>query len=373
MKILTIAYYRLLANIRDKKEMVLQVVAPLILIFILGNALGGTSQDAGSFTISLGLAIEGDSAIHQGLEEYFNKISKLDIDGQKMKITTASDLETLEQLMVTDAIEVGVTLNNNNELIVLRNPNRIIEANIVDSMVNQYNNTITMNKMTSTASKRADINNSNYTPIKVVEIMPENKKTTAMDYFAVTMLAMFMMYGAGYGSYAIARNYFDSLGERIIVTTVEFYEHFLGLALGTVFTVILQGLIILGVTKYGYGVYYGENMLFVVFVVASFALLSTGFGMLFAVLFQDKDSGENIVSTLIPIFTFLSGGFGQMLGEEGIMAYIPQLIPNFHLHKDLMNYAIKPDIQEIMTSLAAIWIMILICYGATLLKNRRIA
>jgi len=363
MKTISIAFYHLLSNLRDRKETMVQICSPIILIFILGSALGGGDSD-GSFEMTLGLIYDTPTEVSVGLENYLKEVGKeSDIDIQKVE-----SIEELESLITNNDIDSGVVVNNHNEIEVLSAPNKMISSNITLQIVESFNHFMTTEAIKSERNLKS-LESMNL-GVKEHAIEFDGRSPSPIDYYAITMLAMFMMYGAGYGTYAIRRDYFEVRGERIQSTTIKFWEHFSGLALGTIGTIAVQGTVVVLFSKYAFGVNFGENLLFVLFIVLTFAILATGMGMFMSIISKDKNKGANMVSALIPIFTLISGGF-MKISSEGTIGIIQKFIPNYHFHEVLMNYAFKTSDKIVTTSLLTLWGMIVICYGGTLILRRR--
>jgi len=363
MKTISIAFYHLLSNLRDRKETMVQIVSPILLIFILGSALGG-GESNGSFEMSLGLVYETPTEVSVGLENYLKEAShEINIDIQRVE-----SIEALNSMITNNDIDSGIFVNKLNEIEIISAPNRAIDSSITLQIVESFNHFITTE--TIKAERGIDSFESMNLGIKEHIIEFEGRSPSAIDYYAVTMLAMFMMYGAGYGAYAIETDYFEVRGERIKTTTVKFSEHFVGLALGTIATISVQGVAVVLFSKFVFGVNFGESLLFTLFVVTSFAILATGMGMFMSILSKDKNKGTNMVNVLIPIFTLISGGFGNVF-NEGVIGAVQKFIPNYHFHEVLLNYAFKTSDEIVTTSLLTLWGMIVICYGGTLILKRR--
>lgn len=365
MKMLSIAYYHLVSNFRDKKELMLVIVSPILLIFILGNALGGT-MDQEPFQLSLGIYYEEASGVSQGLDHYLGQASK----AMDLSTLAYDSLDDLKDKIIDGDVDAGIVVYGDQTVEVLGAPNRTIASNVGLKLVENFDAYLVTQSIQE--EENIDILEGKTYGVKENFVDFEGRSPTATDYYAITMLAMFMMYGAAYGAYAIRSNYLEIRGQRIRVSTVKFYQHFIGLALGTVATISLSGLTVVYFAKYAFGAHYGDNMAFVIFVVVSFAIFSAGFGMVVAVAFKDRNKGSNIINVLIPVFTLISGGF-VALPAQGLIGQLQNFTPNHHLHQILIHYAFKTSHEAVVTSLITLWIMIVLAYsGAIVLKGREV-
>jgi ABC-2 type transport system permease protein len=337
-----------------------------LLIFILGNALGGAMSQH-DFNLSLGIYSEKSSDLDQGIDHYLDAVAE-EINLTK---TTYKSRDELEDMIIDNEVDAGIIIKENNEIEVVGAPNRSIQYNVTSSLMENFDSlmiTQAINEAHSDASYEALS-----LPVNQHSIEFKGKSPSAVDYYAITMLAMFMLYGAGYGAYAIRSNYMEIRGQRIRVTRVKFYEHFIGLALGTVLTIFMQGLAIVLFSKYAFGAHLGSSLIFILFVILTFAILSTGLGMFMALMFKDKNQGSNIINVLIPVFTLISGGF-VTLSADGIFKVVQNFIPNYHFHQVLLNYAFETSADLVTRSMLILWAMIVFCYAGTLvLKGRRAA
>ena len=365
MKILSLAYYHFLMNFRDKKDFFLQILSPIVLVLILGTALSGNfSNNSGSMTV--GLVVNENSEVASGFEQFMKEISDHESYNVRM-YETVDDVRTDVQ---NGNIDSAVVFEDDHTAEVISNPNRAIDEEIVNQFLDIYNTYITLNRM--------NVENGNMitsVPNLVVEnsINLDGRKPRAVDYYAVTMLAMYMMYGTGYGAYAIAQNYLEARGERIKCADTTFFEHFTGLALGSVVTMFIQGMAVVLFTKYVFDVNWGNSLFVIMFIILTFSLLAIGLGMFTTVIFKDKYKGIGILNALIPLMTFFSGGF-MPTGSLGIMKSVQTFIPNYHFHNILFSYTFQGSQDSMHLSMMILWGMITVFFGGTLvMKERRVA
>lgn len=196
------------------------------------------------------------------------------------------------------------------------------------------------------------------------------KKPSAIDYYAITMLVMIIMYGSIYGNFAIDKSYYSSVGNKIKSAPVRLGSIFLGEGIGVVVTIMLQVIVLLLVSNFAFGVNFGNSIPIILLVSLSLSVLSTILGMFACMVTKKGLLGLALLNVLVPIFTFLSGGFVKV-NFSGIIGSIAKLTPN-----SLATNAIFKDIYggasaEVYLSLLGIWIISVILFAGAMVIGRR--
>ncbi len=364
MRILDIAYYNILQNFRDKKETLIQIFGPIVLVFILGNALGG-SFETSPMEIDIALVLEYESLESVGLKEYLEVVEN---EGH-INFEVLTDLDELKEKVKNGLFDSGIVVTENNVIEILKNSERGLQNDIIKQIIKGYENYISMEAI-KTSSGFEGIESVN--AVNRIQVSFEGRTPRAVDYYAVTMLAMYMFFGAGYGAVSMGTDYFDVRGQRVKSSTIKFSEHFIGLALGNILTLVLQGLSVVIFTTFAFGSNFGNNPLFIVFAITTFAILSTALGMFITVLMKDGNKGVTVVNTLIPVLTLASGGF-MKIGGQGILSKIQNFAPNYHFQEILFNNAFNSSPELIRASMMILWAMIVVSFlGTIALKGRKI-
>jgi len=317
--------------------------------------------DTDPFQLDLGVYKQVDTDLTQGLDVFLDQVSQEMI----LNISYYEDLSSLEDQIINGTIDTGMVVNATG-IEVVGAPNRTIAYRVTKQLADTFDHHLLMS---SYGPYEADRQGTRGYTLETVTFKGENP--TAMDYYAVTMLAMFMMYGTLYGGEAIKLNYYGVRGERIRSSSIRFYQHFIGLALGTTLTIGIQGAAVVLFSKFVYGVNFGESLMFVLFVVFSFALMATGLGMMVSVLSKDSNKGLSFLNALVPVTTLISGGFAT-IGSDGIIGVIQKFAPNYHLHEIMLNYIFETSQTVVQESLLMIWVMILVSFSGALIFRKKV-
>ncbi|KAB3530341.1 ABC transporter permease [Alkaliphilus serpentinus] len=374
-------YYTILRYFRDKKTLVTMIVFPLVLIFILGSALstaftpsemGKTkvaylSLDKGGFTQAFEefLQVEDVEELLEvvEIESYEEGVSLI----SQQKVSGFIFIEEDHSLRLQEGKEAKVKIVSSR----YGNFRSKVIANVVEAFTNGSNAiaaTATLGKM-----------NPNYNPGNSIDystISIKGRIPTSMDYYSVTMLAMIMMYGSSYGIYGIAQDYFDSIGSRIKASPIRAYQLYIGKTLGIVLTLTLQALIVVLFSKYAYGVNWGGSIGVIMLICFSLATLSTGLGVMLSMVTGDRRAANNISSILVPVFTFISGGYMPLSNFgggkiAGLFDRLKLVSPNYLTQRAMFNQIFDGSLKGAEVFIMGLWAISLMLFLTSIMAGRR--
>lgn len=333
MNIFHVAYYTVLRNLRDRKSMASMLLLPIILILILGSALSS------SYSVS---AIGKTSVAYLNKDagegsKYFNEFLKNEEIEKMLRITNVETFEEGKNLISNNKVSGLIVINEDYSDLLKAGNKGIIEVysgnkgfrvsfiqNIIDSFINGANTITAMQRLGSTS-----VNYSRVSNIEEMPITTEGKLPRAIDYYAITMLAMILMYGALYGCHGIGEDFIEGKGKRMRTTPIKPFEIFIGKTIGTVFSIECQALVLILFTKFVYKANFGENLGTIIFISLTLATFSTGLGAMLAMVIGDRMKASSILSLAIPVFTFISGGYTKIEAGNSIFSKIMYLSPNY--------------------------------------------
>lgn len=382
MRIFHVAYYTILRNLRDKKSMASMLLLPIVLILILGNALSGafTVDNMDSIPVCY---LNSDKG---AMSKYFDDF----LDSEEIK-----DLLSVKKV---DTFDEGKSLVNDKKaralIIISEDYSKDIEAgkkadievytsrysefsasvvnNVIDSFIDGAN--------TVEAMQRLNASNFNYTRAEsIVEssITTNGKRPRAIDYYAVTMLVMILMYGTQYGCHGIGEDYLENKGKRIKTTPIKSYEQFIGITLGHVFTVMCQSVVLILFTKYAYKANWGGNMPGILLISFTLSVLAIALGMMLSVLLKDRMKASAVLSLIVPIMTFIAGGYAPLNAGSSAFAKIMYISPSYLAQTALFNtiygQSITTNIQLLNTTecIGIMWAVTIIMFIIASVSGRR--
>ncbi|WP_411169384.1 ABC transporter permease [Clostridium sp. MB05] len=369
MKFLTIAKYRLLQSWRDKQSLVFMTLIPIFLILILGNALKN-NEDFSARTIDKVNVLYVNNEASQGgaaFEDFINRKELNDIIEPK-KIDTVDEGKKLIQNRKYDALVI-YDEELDGKLQVVGSDYNQLGVSIVKSIIDTYSSSA--NSFEALGKIHAkDFSFTKYDNLKEEIITVSGKKPSAIDYYSVTMLVMIIMYGSIYANFAIDKSYYSTVGNKIKSSPVRLADMFIGEGIGVVITIMLQVIILLLVSNFAFGVNFGSSIPVILLTAFSLSVVSTILGIFACMATKKGLIGLALLNVLVPIFTFLSGGFVKV-NFSGVLGFLSKLTPNYlatnAIFKDIYGGAAK----EVYLSILGLWIIAaLLFFGANVIGRR---
>lgn len=369
MRILTIVKYRLLQSIRDVQSLITMILIPIFLILILGNALKNNEDFTARTidTVNL-LYINNDTSKESEIFDNF-----INLDGLKdiISIEKIDDLNEGAKLIENRKYDALVLYDSSldGKIQLFGSDYNKLGVSIVKGIIETYSSSA--NAMEALAKIQAtNFKIDENTNFKDEAISISGKKPSATDYYAITMLVMIVMYGSIYANFAIDKSYYGSVGYRFRSTPISLSEIFIGEAIGVILTLMVQAIILLLISNIAFGVNFGSSLPMILFTAFSLSVLSTMLGI-FAVMMTKKGLiGLALLNVIVPIFTFLSGGFVK-INFNGILGFIAKLTPNA-LASDAMFKSIYGGANnEVLLNILGLWIFSILLFFGSIVIGRR--
>ncbi|MTI94645.1 MAG: ABC transporter permease [Firmicutes bacterium] len=378
-RMLTLFQYTLLRNLRDTSDSIFQmVVFPIVLIFILGMALGPAFEQQEFSATVTGYVNEDAGPMGAYFDEFL-------ADPEVGTVLDVKNLESREQgleLLAAGEIAALIYLDSDFSDNVFAGEEALIHVighsfmelrmvfveNVVDSFINGANAIQAMVSMgvaepefTMATGVIEDV------PVSASGLMPG-----AMDYYGVTMLVMIVMYGTLYASYTMGESYLSTIGRRIRGTPVSKAELYFGLIAANVVTIYVQVLIIIAFTHFVYDVNWGENIPMIFLLTFVFVVLATGLGTMMTMVTQDEARAGNLLNVLVVVSTFLAGGYFK-ISLPGPLMYLQYLSPNYLAQTAIFNTIYAGPAFQVMIMLMAMLGIIVLTFAVAMLAERRAA
>lgn len=369
MEILTIVKYRLIQSIRDIQSLISMLLIPIFLILILGNALKN-NEDFTARTIDKVnlLYVNNDSAKDAEAFENFITLDKLSDIIQVEKINDVKEGMKLVENRKYDALVV-YDESATGKIELIGSEYNQLGVSIVKGIIETYSSSANaMEALAKIQSRNFTIEQNNNFQDEAVSI--SGKKPSAIDYYAITMLVMIVMYGSIYANFAIDKSYYKAVGARFRSTPLKLSRIFIGEAIGVVITIMVQVLILLLISNFAFGVNFGSSIPTIILSAFSLSVLSTMLGI-FAVMATKKGLlGLALLNIIVPIFTFLSGGFVKV-NFGGVVGFLSKLTPNYLASNAMFKSIYGGATKEIFLSILGLWIIsALLFLGASIIGRR---
>lgn len=137
----------------------------------------------------------------------------------------------------------------------------------------------------------------------------DSSNITALSYYGVTMLVLILVYGLANTMNFVQEEYSEALGDRYLVSPLSRTSLILGQLLTGCAISIVQGIIIVLCAQWLFDVTYGDNMLVVLFIIVAGSIFFNALGLILGVIARRVKAIDSVVTLLIPVMTFIGGGF----------------------------------------------------------------
>lgn len=378
MKILNIAYYTILRNFRDFKSLAPMLLLPIMLILILGSALGGVFTPESISVTNICYINEDKGFMSEAFEEFLasDEIEKL------IKVNVVQSKEEAIKLIKNREASALVVLPSNFSEEIQKGEKAVIEvynskysnvrASILQSILNGFvagtKSQLAVMQIGSTDKEYKQYNN-----ISEAAITTEGNAPRAIDYYAVTMLVMTIMYGTAYGNLALKEEKQFNTNIRLASAPIRYWEIVMGKLMGSIVTVFMQAMIIIVFTKVAYKVDWGGNLWFIIFVCFSLALLSVGLGMMVSNLGKNPQATGGLLNFGVNIATFIAGGYFPASQMSPIFEKLGYISPNYLAQIAMFNTIYGGSTAQTFNVMLAIWIIVIVAFVIAGLTERRSA
>ncbi|MNW52558.1 ABC-2 family transporter protein [compost metagenome] len=357
-------FYTVKRLIMNPKAILINLLSYAVIILILGSVFGNTydiQRSLGKVTIAY---VNFDSGENGAIFE---------------TVLNSSDVTQLAELKAVVSLDDGKALIDKDEVdAVIYIPDNfsddralphvvnvylstdygvppMVVKNIVNSLTNLMNTTSVIHNLTGQTELVAMASEQqNESNIKEQSVTSSSlQATTAMGYYSIAMILMLLLYGQEYGIVMASEDYLGTLGKRMRLSAVKPYEQYIGKGLGMSLVTFLQAVFLLLLTKYVYGVDWGNHIIFVLLTLYILSILVTLLGLMLVLLTRNIDKAQSLSNFITLGGTFITGGFVIM--DFGSITY---LSPSYYAKTAIFNVVYGNQVEQ---ALINIGVMIVIC------------
>ncbi len=374
MGFFTVFYYTIKQNWRDRATYLEMMLLPIVLIFILGMSLNQVFTVPSLSPVATAVINEDTGPMGENFNQFlaYEKVSEL------IELVPVNSLEEGRRLVTEGEIEALIHLpadvlqQEAGTIRLITGPRQSLGTDVVESLLDSFvqgaNTVLAMENMGvagDTFGFRE--NHLRRQSLTAAEVIPG-----AMDYYAVTMLVMFMMYGTTYAAFGMKEGYLGPVGSRIGITPIRRSHHYLGLVAANLVTVMLQGAIIITFTHVAFQVNWGNNLPLIFGLVFLTGTTAIGLGTAIVTITRDEILAGNMINILVPAMTFLSGGFFRFNPPSGSwMAALQYLSPNYLAQTALFTTIYGGEFSTIVVMAGGLGFLIVVTFAAALTAERR--
>jgi ABC-2 type transport system permease protein len=374
MNIINIMIKEIKHNIRDKKGMVMMILFPVILMLVLGAALSGafeTSKKIGE--IKALYLIQGEKLISESFKSFLgeNKNSSITF------VEALSIEEGLSSVQDTKYNAFVLVKENEEKIYLYKNDRYNLEASIVEAVLNSYVQRYNVIGEILKVNPMAldQIGNIEYKDYVTEVSLIKKRAPRAIDFYAVTMLTLIIMYASIGGGWAIKGEKIRKTGNRIVASPIKKYEIFIGKTLGALVSTFLQISIVIIVSKFILKAYWGSDMITIFILIISEIIMAISIGITVGFAVKSETTMNGILNTLIPFVVFLGGGYMPLESfGNGILLKLANISP-LKWTNDAILQVIYDNSRSLVSSALAINLaisIILILLSAYIFKREAI-
>lgn len=356
-----IAIKDLIITFKDRKALLTMLLMPILIILILGSALGNMfSNDVKikKFSISV---VNND---REGLisRQFVDAITGKDLSN--MLEVSINDDNDAKALLSKKKVASVITIPSNFTMDIQNNkPVKIgvesdvdenFNAVIVESIVQDFAKSISINSTSIGTileeSKKLNIpipiDAGGHLQIEIIsrdlqkkistevlkfseEEKEKNKSISALQYYSAGMLLMFILFGANMGTMLLIEERETKTLGRIMTTGIRKGTLILGKFLGLFSICLLQSSILILFTSLVYGVYWGGTLFDIALVTICSVFAGAAMGMFIAAISKTQKTAQGFAQVFIQLSTIVGGGMIPIYVMPKAMQQISKLTINF--------------------------------------------
>lgn len=304
MNILRIACKELLQDLRDRWTLIFMLAFPIVLMMILGFALGNAFESTQTIDkIHVLMKDTGENkALSEGFSVFSAEVSKSGILFEELK-PGVDGKEEVRKGKYADYVELtgnGILLYSSN---FIKLEHQILQGTLTAFAEKfKVGSTIAMLQPDQMEVLTSGSTDHNY--IQETSLIP-NRKPGAIDYYALAMTAVVALWGAMSAGQLITTEIRQGTGYRLVSAPINKGEIFAGKVLGNLVVNMLCVVIIIFFSKYAFGAYWGDHLSVVILLLLSQVIMAVSLGLAVSYIFQEAAS-----RAILLIITQLGAVFG---------------------------------------------------------------
>ncbi len=369
MKVLAVAYYEFIKNLRDIKMLGFLVIFPVITTIILGTAVEGYFSGDSAKRISIVYINKDKGVTGREFDKFLENeeiikrlhIKKLNDKAEGDKVLKAGEVDVM--IYLPEDLSQSLQRENRKSIELYGKENMEYVESIINSFTGSYN---AINALISVGGAPSG-DTSNLSNIKRVVYTKDSIMPRAIDYYAVLVLLQMLVIGAIFGVFITAKNYGSDIHIRTHSLPINPWNLIAGKILGSVLYLVLAAFVNILGTKLLYNVNWNGNSLVIFGVIFIFCIIVVGIGVLIGLSIANFSFGILIVFLLMIFFGTFSGSISPAYVNDSISIFIPN-----HHAKILIFGAIYGYSKAVMVK-SVLWLlgMIAVIYGTAVMFIRR--
>lgn len=384
-------FYTFMKRIRDKGDILLSIIQPIILILILGSVFQGSFEAQDLKGIHVAYYGEDNSIGQEAFEEFLND----DRVGEWLNIYEVSSYEEGKEYVENNRVSgfiyipsdftYNIINNSDARISIYDNGLSIIRPQIINNIVSLFTSggNLMLTELNMTDKTIFDFNEEDIKLIEgetsakneFIKSIPlgnsNNIDMSGMDYYSVTMLVMFIMWGIFQGVNSIREDLFTPNRYRILSAPINKYKYYISKNIGVLLTFFVQILSIIFFTKYFYNVNWGDNLLIIILISLLISIVAINIGICISMIFKSENKVAGAVNGFVVISTFIAGGFTPIESDNIVFILLRNLSPNYHGQRAIFNIVYNGSSNEVLISILSLIAISIVLLITSLYFGRR--
>ncbi|MDO5009258.1 MAG: ABC transporter permease [Intestinibacter bartlettii] len=368
MILLTLIKKEIIQFFRNKTDVIVMLIFPVILIFVMGKSLNGLmSMDKNIFCgKTIYYNIEQGGGENNNVQVFYDFITEFQKNSD-IKFVQSKDTEKAKLLVNKDEAICFINIRGD-DIDYFRNENKeSTESKVFRNLYEQYMKKYTFLRSiskTNPTDVQKILSAKNNTKIKYEGISYD--EVNSFTYYTFVELTLIILYISTITSISMYKERFLHTMTRLKVSNIKKINIIISkIALGVVIG-FMQILIIYICSTKLFDVDWGENLIYILMVLLSFIIFSSVLGIFMSMVFSDQKTAYTFSNMLIIVMGFLGGSYVPLclVKSARVTSFICQLIPNYWVNVALLglNYNIQTPyyITAISISLGGSILMIVL-------------
>lgn len=345
MNIFHIAWKEIKSDFRDTRTFVFMLAFPILLMLVLGTALSNAFT-TGPSSVDIHVLYK-DTTKGEAFSQFIQEVGKSGVHFKKVteKINAKKEVQQNIYNGYVAASDKGITLFLNNRSDIEGN---ILEG-VLSSYVDQYNITSEIMKVTPGKLPSA------VTPgqkdfIQETSVLP-NKQPGSMDYYAIAITTMIVLYGAMSASSLIVGERVRRTADRLIASPVRKSEIFIGKLLGSLVSNSICILLVVLCSKLLFKANWGDHIGLVMLVLVTEIIFAVSLGIGVGLLSKTNSAPKVIIMLVAQLASFFGGAYFKIDNPEGFLKFVTELSPLTWMNAGITKLIYENDFSAAISSM----------------------
>lgn len=368
---ITLVASSLLRKVKDKILAVNLVALPLLLIVILGNALGSmfeATTDTSAITVKVAVVDEDRSAKSQAFTTYVESSNVFDV-------TVHDTAKECEAALSEKSADVSITIPTGfgtaqptGTVIMQALDNNIDYLHAARASIQTYSDAIRASGYVAQRTEAEPVSweLKSFNKTEAGSAADPSTGVSGITYYGITMLVLVLIYGLANTMNFVREEYEGALGDRYLVSPVRRVSLVLSQVVAGSLVTFVQGMVIFLMARFVFGAHYGDQIWPLIGMIAVIALTMNCVGLLLGLMASQAPVVDPLVTLLIPVLTFLGGGFVRIS-----FGGLERLTPNGAFQHALFHIVAGGPFPWLTTGVcAAVTVVVLVLATALLTRKQ---